>query len=99
MTRQPLTASLETVRRLTVAEQHLPGAVPARATTAAILRVIRDPAYVRWDPIAVVAPPHLLSLWSRIGPLRPSDRERLPRREKTVFEHWTPFASLVLTEG
>lgn len=94
----PLIASLESVRRLTVAKQHLAGPQPSRATSRAIVSMLRDVAYIQWDPVSIVAPSHLISLWSRVGDVRPATLDRLLWREKTLFLHWTPIASLVLTE-
>ncbi len=98
MSRAPLTASLETVRRLAVSKQHLAGKLPARVTPSAIVDVVRDLAYVQWDPVSIVAPSHVLSLWSRLGRFRLPDLEKLLWEEKRLFEHWTPLASIVLTE-
>jgi uncharacterized protein YcaQ len=93
-----LSASLQSVRRLAVTKQHLAGKLPTRTTSEAALSVIRDLPYVQWDPVSVVAPSHLLSLWARVGGFRPPDLERLMWKEKKVFLHWTPVASLVLSE-
>jgi uncharacterized protein len=98
MNEVPLAASLMAVRRLTVTKQHLAGMLPSRVTTGTMLSVVRDLAYVQWDPVSIVAPSHILSLWSRLGDFRLSDLEKLLWEEKKLFEHWTPMASLVLTE-
>jgi uncharacterized protein len=98
MSREPLTTSLEPVRRLAVTKQHLAGKLPSRATTSTILSAVRDLAYVQWDPISIVAPSHVVSLWSRLGDFRLSDLDRLLWDEKKLFQHWTPMASIVLTE-
>ena len=98
MTRAPLTASLESVRRLVVTNQHLAGKLPSRFTPESLLSVVRDLGYVQWDPVSIVAPSHLLTLWARLGDFRPSLLERLLWQDKMLFEHWTPMASLVLTE-
>jgi uncharacterized protein len=98
LTRETVTASLRSVRRLAVTKQHLAGKLPSRVTANAILSVVRDLGYVQWDPVAVVAPSHLLSLWSRLGDFRPSQLDRLLWKEKKLFQHWTPIASIVLTE-
>jgi len=86
------------VRRLTVTKQHLAGRRPTRGTGEDILKLVRDIAYVQWDPITIVAPSHVLSLWSRLGDFKLSDLEGLLWNEKKVFQHWTPIASIVLTE-
>jgi uncharacterized protein len=98
MSQEPLTASLEAVRRLAVTKQHLAGKLPSRVSTRAILSVVRDLAYVQWDPVSIVAPSHVISLWCRLGDFRPSDLDRLLWDEKKLFQHWTPMASIVLTE-
>ncbi len=64
----------------------------------AILSVVRDLAYVQWDPVGIVAPSHVISLWSRVADFRPSDLERLLWDEKKLFLSWTPIASIVPTE-
>jgi uncharacterized protein len=98
MSREPLTTSIEPVRRLAVTKQHLAGKLPQKATPAAILAVVRDLPYVQWDPVSIVAPSHVISLWNRVGDFRLSDLDRLLWREKKLFLHWTPMASIVLTE-
>jgi len=85
-------------RRLTVTKQHLAEKQPVKAGREDILKLIRDTAYIQWDPITIVAPSHILSLWSRLGGFKLSDLEGLLWDEKKVFQHWTPIASLVLTE-
>ena len=98
MARSPLSASPETIRRLAVTKQHLAGPLPKRVTPAAILAVVRDQAYVQWDPVSIVAPSHIISLWSRLGRFRLADLERLLWDERKLFQHWIPFAAIVLTE-
>jgi uncharacterized protein len=98
MSLETLTAPLVNVRRLVVTKQHLAGRLPSRSPRSAILSLVRDLAFVQWDPVSIVAPSHLLSFWCRLGDFRPSDLERLLWRDKKLFEHWTPMASIVLTE-
>jgi len=98
MGRDPIKTSLDSARRLVVVKQHLADEHPARVTTDSIVDLVRDLGYVQWDPISVVAPSHLLSIRSRLGNFSPQLLERLLWDEKRVFEHWTPIASLVLTE-
>ena len=86
------------VRRLTVTKQHLAGKRPIRGAREDILKLVRDIAYIQWDPITIVAPSHILSLWSRVGDFKLSDLEALLWGEKKLFQHWTPIASIVLTE-
>ena len=98
MGRDTISASLEGIRRLAVAKQHLAGKLPNRASAEDIVSLIRDLPYVQWDPVTVVAPSHIISLWSRLGAFKISDLERLMWRDRKVFLHWTPIAFLVLTE-
>src|SRR5438445_13518221 len=94
-----MTASAQAARRLAVTKQHLAGRLPSKATCKDILSVVRDLTFVQWDPIAVVAPSHILSLWNRVGNFHLSDLEKLLWTEKRLFLHWVNFAaSLVLTE-
>ncbi len=96
---ETIAISAKDTRRLTVARQHLAGKLSAKATREHVLSVVRDLTFVQWDPIAVVAPSHVLSLWNRVGDFRLSDLERLLWDEKRLFLHWVNFAaSLVLTE-
>src|SRR5437870_5130112 len=62
-----ITVRPETVRRLAVTKQHLAGRSGARPDAAAILALIRDLGCIQLDPISVVAPSHLIVLWSRLG--------------------------------
>ena len=96
--RDAIAASLEGIRRLAVAKQHLAGEPPKRPSAENMVSLIRDLPFVQWDPVTIVAPSHVLSLWSRLGPFRVSDLDRLMWREKKVFLHWTPIAFLVLAE-
>ncbi|MGB6501212.1 MAG: crosslink repair DNA glycosylase YcaQ family protein [Thermoplasmata archaeon] len=98
MSRKPARASLKAVRRLSVTKQHLAGKLPSHSTRKTILSVVRDVAYIQWDPVPIVAPSHILSLWNRVGGFRASDLDRLLWREKRLFQHWTPMASIVLSE-
>lgn len=98
MNREPISTTVDCARRLAVTKQHLAGKLPARATREDILSTVRDLAYVQWDPVSIVAPSHVISLWSRLGNFRLSDLDRLLWKEKKVFEHWTPMASIVLAE-
>ncbi len=98
VSRPPAPVSLTAVRRLAIARQHLAGKLPGRVTPQAIVDLVRDLGYVQWDPVGIVAPSHLLTLWARLGDFRPATLERLLWEEKRLFEHWTPMASLVRTE-
>ena len=98
MSDRSITTSLETARRLAVTKQHLAGEVPTRASNEDLLTVVRDLAFVQWDPISIVAPSHLISFWSRVGAFRPSELDRLLWEEKKAFLGWTPVASIVPME-
>jgi uncharacterized protein YcaQ len=93
-----ISTSLEGARRLTVTKQHLAGKLPTGSPKEAIVSVIRDLCYVQWDPVDAVAPSHIISFWSRIGNFRLSDLDALLWETKELFLHWTPIASIVLTE-
>lgn len=92
-------ATVRMARRLAVTKQHLAGKRSKRATRKDIVSMIRDVGYIQWDPVTVVAPSHLISIWSRVGDYDPSDLEMLLWKEKKLFLHWTPIASIVLTEA
>lgn len=94
-----VSATPEGVRRLAVTKQHLAGTLPSRPTKEHILSVVRDLCYVQFDPIAVVAPSHVLCLRSRVGDFRMSDLDGLLWDEKKLFQHWPNVsAAFVLTE-
>src|SRR5439155_23701751 len=93
-----ITTSLDCARRLAVTKQHLAGKVPTGPATEMIVSVIRDLGFVQWDPVDVVAPSHLITLWSRVGKFRMSDLDRLLWDDKKLFEHWSHAASIVLME-
>jgi uncharacterized protein len=94
----PFTISRQTLRRLIVTKQRLAGPLPTRITAESLLSVVRDLGYVQWDPVSVVAPSHLLTFWARLGNFSPTILEKLLWQDKSLFEHWTPMASLVLAE-
>ncbi len=96
---ETIAISAEDARRLAVAKQHLAGKLPAKPTREHLLSVVRDLTFVQWDPIAVVAPSHVLSFWNRVGDFPLADLEKLLWDEKKLILHWVNFAaSLVLTE-
>ena len=99
MGRETVSASLKGIRRLAVAKQHLAGKLPKNPSQEDIVSLIRDLPFVQWDPVTVVAPSHVISLWSRLGAFRTSDLDRLMWRDRKVFLHWTPIAFLDLTEA
>jgi len=83
---------------LFVTKQHLAGGRAYRSRAEQIVRTVRDLPYVQWDPVSVVAPSHLLSLWARVGPFRSADLDRLLWKERRLLQHWIPFAGIVATE-
>ena len=98
MSKAVISTTVDRVRRLAVRKQRLAGKLPRKPTGEDILSVIRDVCYDQWDPVDAVAPSHVIALWSRLGNYRVSDLERLLWDEKKLFLHWTPIASIVLTE-
>jgi uncharacterized protein len=93
-----IAVSPESVRRLAVTKQLLAGEWPVRATRNRILSLVRDLDYLQLDPVALVAPAHILTLWNRLGDFRTTDLDGLLWREKQLFEHWSHAASIVLME-
>ena len=89
---------LQQARRLVLTKQRLSGPLPKRPDRRAIVSVIRDLGYVQWDPVNVVAPAHEVTLWSRLGPFRRTDLERVLWRDRTIFRGWGHSDSLLLTE-
>jgi uncharacterized protein YcaQ len=59
---------------------------------------MRDIRYVQYDPMRIVAPSHLLVLWSRLGCYDPRLLDTLLWKERRLFEDWAQATSIVLTE-
>ena len=96
---KPVTATVSDVRRLAVTRQHLAGELQGGPAEENILSAVRDIAFVQWDPIAVVAPSHIIALWNRVGNFNPADLDRLMWTERKLLLHWANFAaSIVLAE-
>jgi len=93
-----ISTTAQAVRRLAVTKQHLAGRLPKRAGREDLVRLVRDLAYVQWDPVPVVAPSHIISIWSRVRSFRLTDLDRLLWEDRRFLLHWTPTASIVLTE-
>jgi uncharacterized protein YcaQ len=72
--------SPEEARRIAVRAQLLDG------SARNVLDTIRHLGYLQLDPIATVATPPELILWSRLGPYDRSELERLLWEEKKLFE-------------
>jgi uncharacterized protein len=94
----PIVLTRQTARRLAITKQHLAGKKPKNPSRSSIMSLLRDIRYVQLDPTNVVAPSHLLVLWSRLGAFKQSDLDRLLWKEKKLFEYWAHQASVVLTE-
>jgi len=59
-------------------------------TARSVLDTVRKIGFLQIDPIATVAPPQRLVLWSRLGPHNPEELDRLLWKEKKLFE-WRAF--------
>jgi uncharacterized protein len=81
--------------------QRLAGPLPAAPAGSegdgreAIMATASDLAGLQ-DPISVVAPSHLLVLWSRLGRFDPAGAEALRWEKRRLFEHWTHAAAPLL---
>ena len=71
-------------RRIAVRAQLLDG------SARGVLNTVRRLGFLQMDPIATVATPQRLVLWSRLGPYDPADLDRLLWDEKKLFE-WSAF--------
>jgi len=91
------TVSPTTARRIVLMKQHLAGPRTTPDKTG-IMNVIRDLGYVQLDPTRIVAPSHLLVLWSRLGQYDRETLDELLWKERTLFEDWAHGASIVPTE-
>jgi uncharacterized protein YcaQ len=54
--------------------------------------------YLQIDPMKIVAPSHLLALWSRLGPYNPSFVDSLLWKDRQLLEDWAQATSIVLAE-
>ncbi len=84
-------------RRLAIMRQHLAEPRPPRGSEG-IMNVMRDIRYLQYDPMRVVAPSHLLVLWSRLGQYDQALLDSLLWKERKLFEDWAQTTSIVLTE-
>jgi uncharacterized protein len=88
----------EDARRLAVARQYLSGSRPAPVTADAIHDLVRDIGCLQLDPTAIVAPNHLLVVFSRLGRYDPALVGSLLWDERRLYEFWAHQASIVPTE-
>ena len=95
---ETITTTLEAVKRLTVRKQFLAGNIPEGSFNDKLKSIIRNIGYIQWDPVTVVAPSHLISIWSRIGKFEWSELDKMMWNDKEVLFHWSPIAWLVLAE-
>jgi uncharacterized protein YcaQ len=76
--------SSDEARRIAVRSQLLDG------SARGVLDTIRHLGFLQLDPIATVAPPQRLILWSRLGPYDAAELDRLLWEERKLFE-WGAF--------
>jgi uncharacterized protein len=81
---KPKEVTAEEARRIAVRSQLLDGSANS------ILDTVRRLGFLQIDPIATVAPPQYLVLWSRLGPYDRAELDRLLWEEKKLFE-WSAF--------
>jgi uncharacterized protein YcaQ len=76
--------SPQQARRIAVRAQLLDG------TARSVLETVRHLGFLQLDPIARVATPQQLVLWSRLGPFDPGELDRLLWNERELVE-WNAF--------
>ncbi len=92
-----LTLTPTLARRLAVHQQRLAGPRPP-ADADGLLDVVRALGCLHLDPIHVMAGTHQLVLFSRVGPFNLAHLDRLLWDDRSDFEYWADWASIVLTE-
>jgi uncharacterized protein len=93
-----ISTTAQAVRRLAVTKQHLAGKTPKKASKEDLVDLVRDVAYIQWDPVPIVAPSHIIAIWSRVGAFQVSDLDRLMWEERKLFLFWIPHASIVVPD-
>lgn len=93
-----ISVTVEDARKLFLVKQNLAGKKLSGSFPEKVTSLMRDTAYIQWDPVTVVAPSHLISLWSRLGDFSAPELEKMLFKSKEIFLHWAPIAYMVLTE-
>src|SRR5262245_54583815 len=78
------TVTVEQARRIAVRAQLLDG------SARGVLDTVRRLGFLQLDPIAAIAKPQHLVLWSRLGPFDTGELDRLLWNERKLFE-WNAF--------
>jgi uncharacterized protein len=81
---QAIEVTDEQARRIAIRAQLLDG------SATSVLDTVRRLGFLQMDPIATVATPQQLVLWSRLGTFDPGELDRLLWEEKKLFE-WKAF--------
>jgi hypothetical protein len=98
MEREIISATIQDVRKLFIFKQHLYGEKLQGTFRNKMITILRDAGYIQWDPVTVVAPSHMISIWSRIGYFKAEELEKMMWNDREAFLHWVPTAWIVLTE-
>ncbi|HVB14839.1 MAG TPA: crosslink repair DNA glycosylase YcaQ family protein [Candidatus Dormibacteraeota bacterium] len=88
--------SLAEARQLAVWGQRLLTA-PAPVDVASVTRLVEQIGYLQRDPVSIVAPSHLLVLWSRLGMFDQAVVGQALWHERSLFEYWAHGASIIPT--